>query len=345
MPLRSGEEIEVNMLQESESRIYFFDNLKAVLMATVVFGHILELVLTGKIVLIYQFIYLFHMPLFCFCSGYLTKSKPMKILTHLMYPYIVFQVLFCLFDKICLGRDTTIGFTTPYWILWYLFAMIVWSLLLPIIKELIISKKGMIITLFLVVLLGIVSGFDKTIGYYLSISRILYFLPFFVAGACVKAAINTENFLLFTSKWYVKCLSGVLTLSILIWLFFSSENIAVSWLYGSFTYSEGYLFTSRMLFYLFAVVISLFIMSVMPRRKMFFSYIGKRSIQIYLLHGFILRLLPKWNIFRIAENQYQRIFMAILISLFIVFVLSSGIIEKVMAPLFSMPFLTKTRKS
>ena len=58
-------------------RIYKFDNLKAILIFLVVFGHFLELVEGHK--LLYLTIYSFHMPLFLFLSGYFARFDRKKI--------------------------------------------------------------------------------------------------------------------------------------------------------------------------------------------------------------------------------------------------------------------------
>ena len=59
----------------TKERDYFFDNLKAVLIFLVVLGHFL-LPIHGKsvLVIIKRLIYVFHMPLFVFVSGYFSKK-------------------------------------------------------------------------------------------------------------------------------------------------------------------------------------------------------------------------------------------------------------------------------
>ena len=59
----------------TKERDYFFDNIKAVLIFLVVLGHFL-LPIHGEgnvLVLIKRLIYVFHMPLFVFVSGYFSK--------------------------------------------------------------------------------------------------------------------------------------------------------------------------------------------------------------------------------------------------------------------------------
>ena len=329
-------------MEKVNSRIWFFDNLKAFLLLFVVFGHVLELFMIGKVVFIYQLIYLVHMPLFVFCSGYMAKDNPNRVITNILYPYIIFQTLYCIFAKLCLGVEMKVNFVTPYWIMWYLLALFAWMLIFPLIKSTITSKVGVAITIIFSLFLGIVVGFEETISGFLSLSRIFYFMPFFVLGVCVKKIMKTEKFLQIISKWYVRAISAVLTLTILIWLYRMSDTIPAHWLYGSFPYvEEGYSFIFRIGVYLSAIVISIFVMSIMPRRKMFFSYIGAGTLQVYLLHGFIIRLMMKYDVFGRVPSLTAKIAVGGGIALFITFVLASRFVKIALRPLFSIDWLAR----
>lgn len=82
------------------------DNIKAILIFLVVFGHMLELASARRIYLI---IYSFHMPAFIFVTGYYAKFKPRKILLELIMPYILFQTLYLLFDGYINGEPVTLN--------------------------------------------------------------------------------------------------------------------------------------------------------------------------------------------------------------------------------------------
>ena len=323
-------------MQEQNLRIYMFDNLKAVLILLVVFGHALEPILYEKIKIIYSFIYLFHMPLFVFCSGYLSKYNVKKILTNIFYPFILFQLLYCLFDI-----NAPIQFTTPYWNLWYLFAIAIWILILPLLEIIIKTKIRIIALISFAFLLGILSGFDITLGYYMSLSRIIYFLPFFIVGFCVKRAVKIEKLQLVISKWYIRYIVGILTAVIILWLCFYYKNMDVRWLYGSYAYNGGYSYMTRILFYFSAFVISLFLISVIPKNKTFFSYIGQRSMQIYLLHGFVIYI--NENICRHIQNNYVKLLISCVLSILVVFILSCRLVQKITYPLFSCAWVYKFR--
>ena len=80
-------------------RDYFFDNIKAVLIFFVVLGHfLLPIHEEGILVLIKRLIYVFHMPLFVFVSGYFSKRIykdgrfNFKKILYLIKAYIVFVI-------------------------------------------------------------------------------------------------------------------------------------------------------------------------------------------------------------------------------------------------------------
>ena len=65
-----------------KKRNILFDNIRVVLIILVVYGHAMEpLRFDNKLFTgLYNFIYLFHMPLFVFCSGAFAKSDKKRIL-------------------------------------------------------------------------------------------------------------------------------------------------------------------------------------------------------------------------------------------------------------------------
>ena len=90
---------------ESTKRDYYFDNLKGFLIFTVVIGHIFEnisssVLRTHELVLV---IYLFHMPLFTFISGYFAKRSRRSTqdkVKEMFKIYIIAQIAYILFYKL-----------------------------------------------------------------------------------------------------------------------------------------------------------------------------------------------------------------------------------------------------
>ena len=100
-------------------------NIKLLLIFLVIYGHLIEPGIWQSKVLMtqYKWIYLFHMPLFCFLSGlFLNDSKACaRQLIKMLSVYIVLQVL-----AVCFGKDK-VKPATPYWHLWYLLSYCAWA--------------------------------------------------------------------------------------------------------------------------------------------------------------------------------------------------------------------------
>lgn len=282
-----------------KNRIPFWDNMKGILIFLVVYGHLLENMTSPAAAFLYKGIYLFHMPLFVFCSGYLAKFSPRRILKKILLPYIICQVILCLTNP-----NLSIQFTTPIWTLWYLLALVIWMITIPFLEECPKKKR------FLVVLgafaLGSLCGMDDTVGYYLSISRIIVFYPFFVLGYYGRQWIwdrGWEQGLwqtgeLFHKKWIR--MASLLGLAAAIGLFLYAEPfIKVKGLYGSYSYSKGsYGMGHRLISYLIACQIGLFLFVWVPKTKTFLGTFGINSMAIYLIHGSVINgmktVIPKY---------------------------------------------------
>ena len=84
---------------EKKERDYYFDNLKAVLIFLVVLGHfLLPIHDNAVLVILKRLIYVFHMPLFVFVSGYFAKTIyhngtfNFKRILYLIKAYILFVI-------------------------------------------------------------------------------------------------------------------------------------------------------------------------------------------------------------------------------------------------------------
>lgn len=114
-------------------RNYQDDNIKCFLIFCVVLGHFLEWIGFNSL---YCIIYSFHMPCFLFLTGHYAKYDRKKIIGNIVYPYCLFQVLYLIFQEVVIEKtEIKIQFTTPYWLLWYMVAMLFYYLLIPFIEE------------------------------------------------------------------------------------------------------------------------------------------------------------------------------------------------------------------
>ena len=84
-------------MEKIKERDYLFDNLKAVMLFLVAFGHTLApYVVTQDSAFRYimQYVYLFHMPLFAFITGYFSKNVEKcrnTAVKNVLIPYLVLQ--------------------------------------------------------------------------------------------------------------------------------------------------------------------------------------------------------------------------------------------------------------
>ena len=174
------------------TRNHRLDNIKGLLIILVFFGHLIEsYAFYGKGQAVFQFIYLFHMPAFTFCSGYFASvnTSRKKLWTNIAYPYIIFQSLYYLFRVFVLKETiNSVTFLTPSWILWYLLSLFFWNLLLPLFDTS-KCKCALLITL-TCFLFGLAIGFNPSAGYFLSISRTaVYFLSLIHIFPCLAGPV------------------------------------------------------------------------------------------------------------------------------------------------------------
>lgn len=322
------------------------DNLKGILIIMVVLGHMTELLLSsGSGGIIYRLIYAFHMPAFIFISGYFARFDIKKILRNMLWPYLVFQILYILFDRIILQNGARFTLIRPYWIMWYIFAMMVWSLMLPLFTH---WKNPYVRTVLFAatVAVSLLSGLLDRIGLDFSLERICVYLPFFVLGSYFSD--------MDLSGFYQKHIRSVsMTAAAAFGAVFAAIVIHYNefpyvWLYENAPYDvTNEPMHIRALHLLFAFVFIAYMILLTPHHPVkILSTIGQRTMSIYLLHGFIIRLLLDKKIGPLLTAQPDIIMyiIIILVTAVIVLLLSSGAVVKVFSPLMRLPRKHRQRK-
>lgn len=164
------------------NREAFFDNAKLFLIFLVVFGHLIQPLITESPVILtmYQFIYLFHMPAMILLTGFFAKGigklgYVSNLMRKLLLPYLLFQLIYSSYFYYTgsEGWDTPLFY--PHWSLWFLLSLFSWHILLIFFK-----KIPPFFGIFLAVILGLLVGYIDTIGHTYSISRTFVFFPFFL---------------------------------------------------------------------------------------------------------------------------------------------------------------------
>lgn len=280
-------------------RIFYWDNVKGILICLVVCGHLCERYISDSDLLkhIWILIYSFHMPLFIFVNGYFarlsSKSAGKKSLKMLGY-YVLMQVIFVFGNHLILGREFTISILgNPAYCCWYLL-FLVYAYLIVIVWPKDVRKLKMWFAGSLI--LSLLAGFDVSIGHAYAMSRTFYFLPFFFLGALgaerkFKSGVSGSRDSLTAKIPYVII---AIVLFIGFWKlgdadWFNRKIFSGRWPYIEL-YPDHIAFSvfNRIMAYVIALVTSYVVLQLIPKRKTFFSFVGKHTLLIYLVHIFVL---------------------------------------------------------
>ncbi|MBQ9120243.1 MAG: acyltransferase family protein [Lachnospiraceae bacterium] len=302
--------------KEGDNRDYFVDNLKAFLMVLVIFGHVVTSLRGVKeMSALYYFVYTFHMPLFVFTSGYMAKGimKDGKFRVD-RYFSILWMYFFFRVANYLLGRQ--LGHSSKFKLLevsgapWYLLAMSAWYLMVP----LLLSMKPLV-GVIVATMAGLLMGYVEEAEDFLAISRIAVYLPFFAIGLYVSKE-RLDNFL--NKRLRIPALL-LLAGACGYFVFVGNPLKPIKKIvFGGTPYSatlgelEPYGFLIRGGLYLFAVLIGVACMFLIPRRKMWFSYVGKYSMAVYILHIFVRDAMKYTGVFtEIKKLPGRYMFLAI----------------------------------
>lgn len=303
-----------------DTREYLFDNYKVLLIALVVIGHFIEPSYDQNPFL-YELkwgIVAFHMPAFIFISGYFSKKIPSlkKLISSLVIPYFVYEILYYLLYTYILNKETGFYFARPKFSLWYLMALFAWRILAPIVQKI----PGHLLFSIIAGLLVGFAGLDN----YLSIPRIVFFFPFFLAGLSFDSTKLTR---FRTTKGYLGALTLLGSLAIFLFTDTYHHRLSPKIFYGRYSYAdlgmenpEGVLI--RIICYAVSFLLIYLFMLVLPTEKKSYSYLGERTMAIYIFHGFIYSCLKYGSsILSSVESNLESILL-ILFCIFLIWLLS-----------------------
>lgn len=269
-----------------KSRDNLFDNLKGFLIILVVFAHIIEYKNSGIFMYMRSAIYIFHMPLFVFISGYFSKNTAkknyhIKNVENSLIPYFVFNTLYILL----IGEFGFKEVFTPKFIYWYFFCLFLWRLILPLVSKF-NGKAVVILSLLIAVAVGFFGVFDR----FLSLSRIFAFFPYFIIG-------------FYTDKEHISKIRGLnkiicaLILAVMLILsatlytnVFTVKSLENIQCYNSSNLTDISGATARVISIILALIICVCIINIANAKKSFLTVIGGRTSLIYPLSAFIQRI-------------------------------------------------------
>ncbi|MBE8953035.1 MAG: CapA family protein [Quinella sp. 1Q7] len=258
------------------SRSAYWDNIKGALIILVVFAHCLfDLQSRPLNNLIVDAIYMFHMPAFVFVSGFFSKSEHSRS----FFPLMNLVVAYVLLDGFFLLRDIFSGgvpsIVSPYFSAWYLLALIVWRLTVPLLERV----RNI---LPLLIILSLAAGFWADVDMTFATVKIVVFCPYFMAGYLLSAAAAVK----FRRKKFFP-LGAILLLATICAGFFVHETLNLSDrdLLPN-PYAEGFsgLFARGALMIVSGAAIATMMLVSIERNVPILTAAGRNSLSLYLLH-------------------------------------------------------------
>lgn len=272
------------MEKSIKQRDYLFDNYKVLLIFLVVVGHLIgpsrnenSFLLNLKWLIVS-----FHMPAFIFISGYFSKKgcSFLACVKKLAVPYVVYQILYHLLYTAILKKPVTFELLYPNFSLWYLLALFIWKWITPYVRKI---PGHLILSIAAGLLIGC-SGMDDN---YISIPRILVFYPYFLMGV----HFNRESLKKFqTGKWKLAAVLSIAAVFLFILYGPLKQMYSMTIFYGRYNYkflNQGILdgIFCRIMCYFIGTFLTFSLLVLMSEKKFAFSYIGTRTMSIYLFHG------------------------------------------------------------
>lgn len=267
----------------STGRINKFDNLKGWAILLIVIGHLTLFRDLPAMSFIRSFVILFDVGVFFFVAGYFSKigpDEPIKAFKRLFIPYIIFCIIWEIFNVYCMGgKPTHILFINPAYMLWFLMSLFFMKLALPIMDR---FKYPVLISVIGALLIGFI---DCNI---LGISRAFAFMPLFLLGFYYndyKEKFTKKFPIVENNKFAVIIAVLSIFASIIIALNIPFDIIEMKHVYGNH-YLMGMVI--RAVVILVSTVNVLVLTRFMTNRKLIITQFGVYSLTVYLLHAYAI---------------------------------------------------------
>ncbi|MGK5533951.1 acyltransferase family protein, partial [Streptomyces sp. URMC 129] len=275
----------------------FFDNAKYLAIVLVALGHAWEPLREGSrtVMAVYMAVYAFHMPAFIVIAGYFSRGfdgradRVRRLITGVLVPYLIFQTAYTLFLRwLEDDRDTYLPLLEPRWLLWFLMALFIWRLTVPLWKAL----RWPVPVALAVAALGSVS---PSLGGDLQLQRVLQFLPFFVLGLTL-----TEGHVAAVRRRAVRLAAVPVFAAALLVAYWAAPRMDHVWLYHKGSAQElgepwwtGVVMTGVL--FGCALLLTACFFALVPGRRTWFTVLGAGTLYGYLLHGFLVRGARDWG--------------------------------------------------
>lgn len=205
-------------------------------------------------------------------------------------------MIYVWFENRIMHNSFEMQFSMPFWILWYLVALICWNVFSEALRFKSLKRMGLVLALLTIT--SLLAGFDDTIGFYLSISRTIVFFPFYYAGFFYRQAekkidVGTNT------KLMKKYLSLFLVICSIVVVFAKRNIIDTIWLQSTTSYLNGnYSVWIRGIIFIGAIVWIFFLLEwIKDKEYPVLTQVGQNTYLIFVLHGLCVKglSLVQWN--------------------------------------------------
>ena len=241
--------------------------------------------------ILYLFVYAFHMPAFAVISGYFTKASPpgsrqmLKVVTDILVPYVIFQSIWSVVQWLVEG-STSVDLAQPHWTLWFLLSLAVFRILMP---YLVLLRWPLLWAVVLSIAVGYSPGVDSTF----SLARTIGILPFFVLGWQLRQWRVADWWMRRRASVWIFRAGAVVVFAA--WLLAVIVNIrafrrlSVHWFFYDDSYSgldaqQWWAGFVRLGLIVLAAILSAAFFALIPRRRTFWTGFGQATMYVYLLH-------------------------------------------------------------
>jgi fucose 4-O-acetylase-like acetyltransferase len=328
---------------QQRKRVPFWDNARFVAVTLVVIGHGIQRLTyeSDNALIVYLFIYAFHMPAFAMISGYFSKASPpnsrqmLKLITDILLPYFIMETIWTLVQFLVEGKRE-FNPTQPSWTLWFLLALGIFRLILPYLALL---RWPLLLAVLLSVGVGYLSNVDSTF----SLSRAIGILPFFVLGWKIRqwGLVDRWRAAERVTWWIRGAAAAVLACWLAVVVIFIEPFRAIDlrfWFFYDDSYrglgeEQWWAGLVRLALIVLAVVLSLAFFALIPRSETWMTDFGKATMYIYLLHSFVLYPIRETGVLANEHSSAMWLLSMILACIGISIALASPIVRRVFRPL------------
>lgn len=269
-------------------------NLRFLLIVTVFVSNAIEPLIQSDpgLKALFIWIFTFHMPLFVGVTGYFARHNLKghagnKVLRQIALQYLIFQSMYLLFDYwIFKVPGITHNFFVPYLLIWFLMGHLIWRLVMRLFIHWNIRYPVL-----LSLAIGLLVGFLPLDGAWFALSRSFVYLPFFIIGYSWNFTAIFQSI-----RSWIRPVGLMVSTALLIIIYIGGQEINPVWLMNNMTYHElGWSHAGlnplfiRLCIYGVEFIAAASFLAWVPQRICAITDLGKRTLYVFLIHGFIIR--------------------------------------------------------